>query len=96
VEALVADIADVGLPCMRSHASYDGVVDALATGCGRVGGPAIERLPLAHALASDRTAAHHALESMKRAVDVESTLTFRYLRFIDGFQEEFPATGQYC
>jgi hypothetical protein len=28
---------------------------------------------------------------MKRAVAEESTMTFRYLRFIEGFEKEFPA-----
>jgi hypothetical protein len=63
VQPLIADIANVGLPFMRSHALYDGLIDALITGRGRVGGPAIERLPLAHALDGDLTAAHHALDT---------------------------------
>ena len=86
----IADVTEIGLDFMRSHASYRGLIEALKIGHGQLPDRCLERLPLAFALAGDREGAYRELENMRRKVDEESYMSVRYLRFIEGFVSEFP------
>ncbi|WP_433041768.1 hypothetical protein [Dactylosporangium sp. CS-033363] len=90
VGPILADVKDIALPFLRSHASYAGVLDVLRTGQGLTGGLPIERLPLLHALVGDLDAAYEALEDMRRQIEDGSGFPFRNMPYIEGFEAEFP------
>jgi hypothetical protein len=50
----------------------------------------MERLPLALALHGDTEAAYDELAKMRQEIGDSSNMMFRYLRFIEGFEAEFP------
>ncbi|WP_282698284.1 hypothetical protein [Streptomyces sp. CC208A] len=92
IQANISDVTDIGLGFIREHTSYAGLVAALETGKGQMADRRLERLPLALALQGDIEGAYRELASMKQRVSDGSFLTPRYLRFIAGFEGEFPRT----
>ncbi|MHA4950945.1 hypothetical protein ACX27O_26850 [Micromonospora sp. SD19] len=90
IRSNVSDVTKIGLDFMRSHASYEGLIAALKVDKGQLLDRRIERLPLAFALAGDIKGAHRELEDMRRRIDDQSLLAVRYIRFIEGFESEFP------
>ncbi|WP_329184702.1 hypothetical protein [Actinacidiphila glaucinigra] len=86
----ISDVTDIGLPFMQEHASCASLVTALELDKGQLSDRSLERLPLALVLQGDVESAYRELARMKLKVDEASFLAPRYLRFIAGFEKEFP------
>ncbi|MFM9615179.1 hypothetical protein [Streptomyces niveiscabiei] len=86
----ICDVTEIGLGFMREHASYAGLVAAAELGKGQLSDRVLERLPLALVLQGDVEGAYRELARLKSRVDEGAFLSPRYLRFIAGFEEEFP------
>lgn len=93
IRASVSDVADIGLGFIRGHASYPGVVEALNITAGQLPARRMERVPLALALHGDTEAAYKELADMRQQIEDKSNMMFRYLRFIEGFEAEFPTSS---
>jgi hypothetical protein len=92
VQGLLADVTDVALGFFREAASYAGAARALRHGKGQMPDRRLERLPLVLALRGDLEEAHRELDVMRRTVEEGDCTTPRYLRYLAGFEEEFPRT----
>ncbi|MFF8589461.1 hypothetical protein ACWIFK_29245 [Streptomyces althioticus] len=92
VQGLITDVTDVALGFFREAASYAGVARALRHGKGQMPDRRLERLPLVLALRGDLEEARRELDLMRRAVEEGAYTTPRYLRYLAGFEEEFPRT----
>lgn len=90
VEPVVSDVAGPGLRFLRDSASYAGLTAAFELGQGQLADRVLERLPLTLALQGRTRQAHEALDRMRLRIDEGSYLAPRYLRFISGFEDEFP------
>lgn len=93
IRASISDVTDIVLGFIRGHASYSGIAEALNTWTDPIPARVIERIPLALALQGNIESAYGELEKMRRKITEESNMMFRYLRFIEGFESEFPSSS---
>ena len=91
--ASISDVNDIVLGFISGHASYIGIAEALNIKAGQLTGHVIERIPLALALQGDMEGAYRELTRMKQRVADGNNMMFRYLRFIEGFESEFPSSA---
>ncbi|CAM5400001.1 hypothetical protein [Streptomyces aurantiogriseus] len=86
----LSDVTDIALDFLREHASYAGLAAAMKLDRGQLTERTMERLPIALALQGDMEGAHRELAPMRRQVDEAAYLAPRYLRYLQGFETEFP------